>query len=309
MARLTYLVVLGVVAVMALLPLGLALALGRGLGWICYRVVGLRAGVVRRNLRHVLGASRSDAEIDAIACASYGQFAMTLVELLRSVAPFTLGRGLERNVTFDDLTELERLRDAKRPVICVQGHIGNFDLAAYAFAGRGFPHHTVMRAVKNPYVNSMVVNVREKHGVTVHEKGPETGREIRDLLGRGEWLGILPDQNAKERGVTVDFLGQPASLYRGAASFHLETGAPLCVAVDERSRTDPRKHHVGYEILPPAVRTGDEEADVRAVMQQVADALGRKILRNPEQYFWMHRLWGKAMHREAEKVGAGAAAG
>ena len=76
--------------------------------------------------------------------------------------------------------------------------------------------------------------------------------------------------------------------------------APLVIAVDARSTSEPWRHHVSFEVLPPAPRTGVEEEDVRACMQQVADALGRKIRKNPGQYFWMHRLWGKAMHAEAK---------
>jgi len=298
MARITYLFVLATAICLAVLPLGWALAFGRGAGSFAYYVIGLRRRVVIANLRHVIGESRGEAEVQRIAPETYRQFAMTLVEVLRSSAP--IGGGLSRNVTFGDLTELRAIRDAKRPAICVQGHTGNFDLTAYAFAGLGFPHHTVMRTIKNRYVNRLIVGVREKHGITVHQKGAATTRDIRAALKRDEWIGVLPDQNAKERGVVVDYLGKPASLYKGAATFHLETGAPLIVAVGVRSTEDPRKHHVGFEILPVHAPTDDEEADVRAVMQSIADALSRKILLHPEQYFFMHRLWGKAMHEAPE---------
>ena len=92
-ARLSYLVTLSLVVFLAALPLRWALAYGRFLGWICHSVIGLRREVVLRNLRHVMGEKRTEEEIRAIAKASYGQFAMTLVEVLRSAAPF--GRGLE----------------------------------------------------------------------------------------------------------------------------------------------------------------------------------------------------------------------
>ena len=276
---------------LGVLPLGLALALGRALGTFAFHVVRIRRSVVVSNIRHCLGATRSEAEVWALARDCYRQFGMTFVELLRSMA----GRstGLERNVEFDPLDPFVALRDGKKPVVIIQPHAGNFDLVAYAFAARGFPHHTVMKALHNERVNEMIVRTRERHGVIVHLKGSDSYEELLNVLRSGAWAGLLPDQNAKQRGVTVSFLGQPASIFKGPALLHLETGAPICVAVDERLASDPRRHHVHFGFLAPRPRTGDDAADVRAIMQDVSDAMTVHILRNPSQYFWFHRLWGK----------------
>jgi Kdo2-lipid IVA lauroyltransferase/acyltransferase len=285
-----YALIVAFARIVAALPLGRALALGRGLGHIAFHVVRLRRSVVLANLHHVLGATRSQAELLAIAGECYRQFAMTFVELLRSTAPGA--SGLERNVSFDSFHPFEKLRAEKRALVILQPHAGNFDLAAYAFAERGFPHHTVMKLIENPRLQRLIASTRERHGVTVHVKAKKSFEEIVAALRKGDWVGLLPDQNAKGRGVTVDWLGSPASIFKGPALFHLATGAPICLALDERL-ADPRRHHVHFRFLAPRAPTGDEAADVRAIMQDVADAYAPLVLRNPAQYFWFHRLWGK----------------
>jgi KDO2-lipid IV(A) lauroyltransferase len=302
LSRLAYLVTLSLTVFLALLPLPAALAFGRGVGSLCFHVLRLRRAVVLRNLEHTLGDERTEAERRAIAAASYGQFAMTLVEVLRSAAPFRA--DLRANVAFQGLEPLAAIRDEGRPAICIQAHFGNFDLAAYAFAARGFPHHTVMRSMGNAHINDLIVGVRERYGVTVHQKGKDTAREIREALARGEWVGVLPDQNAKDRGVLVDWIGKPASIFAGPALFQLETGAPLVLAFDERRRDDPRLHDVSFEVLPAPATSPSREEDIRAIMQAVADRVAERVRRRPELYFWMHRLWGKAMHREESAAAA-----
>ena len=62
------------------------------------------------------------------------------------------------------------------------------------------------------------------------------------VLGEGGWVGLLPDQNAKERGVTVNFLGKPASFFKGPALLQIATGAPNAFnpAAIPRPIWDPR---------------------------------------------------------------------
>lgn len=288
---LAYLAIVTLARLFAILPLRVGLALGRLLAAIAFHVVRVRRDVVQANIAHVF-PDESPARRHEIARDAYRQFAMTLVEVLRLSIT---SRGLEAAVEVEGLDRFRALRDARTPIIFLQPHAGNFDLAAYSFASRGFPHHTVMRPVKNPRVNDFLVRTRERNGVRVHLKGPESFDELLALLRAGDWLGLCPDQNAKARGITVDWLGKPASIFRGPATLHLATGAQIIVVVDERLAEDPCRHRANMTWLPPRAPTGDEAADVLAIMQAVADAMAVEIRRNPGQYFWFHRLWGKAV--------------
>lgn len=298
-----YIAVVGIARALALLPLGLALGLGRGVGSFTFHVLRLRRGVVLGNLRHTVARGLPECEVRAMGAAAYRNFVMTLVEVLRSSAPGN--GGVDANVTYDALTPFEDLRRQRRPLVILQGHFGNFDLTAYAFAKRGFPLHTVMKRLNNPSITRLVVETREAHDITVHLKGRDTYAEMREVLQSRGWVGILPDQRPRHgQGTEVRLLGQPARLFDGPALLHLETGAPLCLAFGERDAKDPRHHHVRHTFLESHPPTGDREADVQAIMQRIADGLSDGIRRNPAQYFWFHRLWGKDVSPSSGRLAA-----
>ena len=286
-----YAVVLCVAKLLSAFPLRWALALGRVLGGFTFYVLRIRRRLVLDNLRHVFGDELSRTEITAIGREAYRQCALTFVEVLRSSG--TAPSGFERNVTYDSLGFFEELKASGSPVVIMQPHLGNFDLAAYAFAMQGVPLHTVMKKIRNPRLNRLIVETREQHNITVHLKSKETYPKLLEVLRGGGWLGVLPDQRTRrDKGVEVDFLGKPARIFPGPAVFHLETGARLCLAWNERLE-DPCRHHVHLHPIPPHPATGDRDADVKAIMQEVADAMGEAIRKTPGQYFWFHRLWGK----------------
>lgn len=288
-----YLFVLCVAKVLSALPLRWALALGRGFGWVGFSVIRIRRAVVLQNLRHVFGDDMTETEIRAIGAEAFRQVGMTFVEVLRSSG--SAPSGLERNVTYDALDPLHDLKAAGGPVLFMQPHLGNFDLAAYAFAMQGFPLHTVMKKIRNPRLNTFIMGTREQHNIVVHLKSKETREQLQGVLASGGWLGVLPDQRPRGgRGVEVQFLGKPARIFAGPAIMHLESGAPLCLAYDERL-ADPIRHHVHFHFLRKIEPTGDRSVDVRAIMQQVADSMDAAIRAAPAQYFWFHRLWGKEL--------------
>src|SRR4051812_134712 len=104
----------------AVIPHGVALAIGRGLGSICFHVIRLRRGVVLANLRHVLGATRSEAELVEIARETYRNFGMTFAEILRWSAPGSSAN--EADVEIEDLHRFEAFWREKTPVIFAVPH-------------------------------------------------------------------------------------------------------------------------------------------------------------------------------------------
>lgn len=280
------------IKLLSLLPLRWALALGRALGRITFSVLRVRRRVVLENLHHVFGDELSEAELTTIASQAYGHCGMTFIEVARACG--STPNNLD-HVTYDSLAVFEALKASGSPAVIVQPHLGNFDFAAYAFATKGYPLHTVMKTIRNQRLQDLIVRTREQHAITVHYKGKETYQVLLDLLRGGGWLGVLPDQRPhRGKGVEVQFLGKPARIYPGPAILHLETGARLILGWDARL-ADPRRHHVHVHAFEPYAATEDRSADVQAVMQQVADVMEDAIRANPAQYFWFHRLWGKVL--------------
>ena len=283
------------VRLFCLLPLRLALALGRCFGSLVGSVLRIRRRVVLQNLRHVYEGTKSEVELERIASECYRQCGMMWVEVLRASG----GKTNMEHVTFDPLEEIRALKAGGGPVVVVQPHLGNFDLIAYAFALQGFPLHTVMKKIGNRRLNDLVLRTREEFAITVHLRSKETYKTLLTLMEGGSWLGVLPDQRPRRgKGVEVSFLGQPARIFPGPALYALEVGARIVVGWGERLGSDPRKHHGHLRVLPVYTATGDREADVQAIMQMAVDAFEEGIRASPGQYFWFHRLWGKELGLE-----------
>ncbi len=286
-----YAIVFVLVRLLSALPAGAARALGRALGTFAFRVVRFRRKVVLANLRYVLGGTRTEAELFAIAADAYRQFGMTGVEIMRLCRLDLAPAGLR--VEVEQLDRLRARRAANQPLIFCTPHNANFDAGAYAVVQSGLPTSVVMKRVESPRINEMVVATRERNGLRMIVSGSSTYQELVGVLRSGGWVAILPDQNARGRGIRVSFLGKPASFYKGPALLHLETGAPITVGVVVRSREDFGKLTVRMISVEPVAPTADRDADLVAVMQKVADAMAQIILPDPAQYFWFHRLWGK----------------
>lgn len=232
----------------------------------------------------------------AIAAGAYRHFGMLVVEIMRyAVAdPKKVKPPIARE-DMEGMEQLLALKAAGKPGIICTPHYTNFDIGCYAFAMAGISAHIVMKPIESPRMNALVRRTREAwgHRMVMRERG--TMEELERLLRAGEWVALLPDQRARNRGVTVDFLGKPVSIYRGTAALHLTTGAPIFICTGRRSREDPTRIRTFVIPVPPFEPTGDVEADTTAVMQLVFDRIGEVVREDPEQYFWFHRLWGKVL--------------
>ena len=91
------------------------------------------------------------------------------------------------------------------------------------------------------------------------------------------------------KGIFLDFLGCPASVFRGPAYFAWRTGVPLLPCAI--AREPGGDHHIHFQ--PPVWPDPDwdEETAVRELSRRHVDALAAAIRRWPEQYFWVHRRW------------------
>ncbi len=282
------------------MPLSVALGAGRFVGSFWYHIVRVRRRVVIRNLRHVF-PEKSVREIHALARAFYRDFVMTVVEILRfaNVTP----EKFENRTTIEGIEEILELQKAGSPVIVCSAHAGNWDLLGFSAGTRDLELTVVGRPMKSQHFHRLLMGTREQFGVHMIMKGVDAFHELFDLIDEGKTVVILPDQNARTHGVTVDFLGQPASTFQGPAVLHLVTGAPIAVIIDRRSTDDPRDHHARFRLLPAHESTGDRKRDIHAVTQQISDALSEEILENPAQYFWLHHRWGKLQETSAKAAG------
>ncbi|MEJ2545315.1 MAG: lysophospholipid acyltransferase family protein, partial [Calditrichaceae bacterium] len=187
----------------------------------------------------------------------------------------------------------------KKGVILLSGHMGNFEWLGQMHGQMGNKIYGIAKRLKNPLVNQLVEKnrLRENMGVIYTKKAMKDGIQV---LKNNNLLAIVMDQDAKKKGVFVNFLGLPSSAAVGPAVFHLKTGAPLIFLMS--IRRDYGKFDAYYEEICPA--SGSQEVNdenILRITQKHMSVLEKWVLRYPEQWFWMHRRWKTKQKNHAEQ--------
>lgn len=259
---------------------------GERLGDLAFGLLRRRRRLAEGQMRRVFGDTMREEDIRRLARDVYRQLGRIAVEHARMLGGgrFDLRERLR-------ITGAEHVADALRQghgVILVTGHFGYWELLGAAVASLGFRIAVVAKDQHNPAVNILINGWRERSGMAVIPMASATRRVVRTLKENG-CVGFLADQDAGPGGVFVDFLGRPASTYRGPARFALRTGAPIvpCFILHDGTA----RFHAVFEPAIHALPTGDEETDVGWYTGAYTWVLERYVRAYPDHWFWVHRRW------------------
>ncbi len=286
MHRIEYALVLAISLFARLLPWSVAVGIGAALGDFVWSVLRYRRTISLDNLLAVFGASKTEAEREAIAREAYKNVGRTFLEYLRFRT--MTRREIERMVEMDGTDHLDRILAAGRGGVLVTGHYGSWELFGVALANRGYPVNFLVGKQHNKRVDALLNEHRVRMGIGVIQVGL-SARDVLRALRRNEFVCILSDQDARGHGVFVNFLGLPASTPQGPAAFALKTGSPITSAFITRTRG---AHHRAI-ILPPieVVPSGNARKDIVRYTQAYTDQLTAAVMANPDHWFWPHRRW------------------
>jgi KDO2-lipid IV(A) lauroyltransferase len=269
-----------------IMPRPVLFAWGRLLGRVAFHILRIRRGVALDNLRAAFGSEMTEREIHSLAARFYANLGLTLMEFFTL---YDLSRQqILQKVTVEGIEHLEACRRQGRGALLLSGHLGNWELAGAAMSARGYPVSYLIKSQSNPYVDRMQNEIRRRAGVGVIRQGASV-RQLVYALRRHEIVGILGDQDGGNQGLFIDFLGRPASVFRGPAYMAYRTGCP--VIPGGIVREEKGKHRV---ILTPPIDidpSWDEETAVAELSRAHTQRLADLIRKYPDQYFWVHRRW------------------
>jgi KDO2-lipid IV(A) lauroyltransferase len=283
-----FLLLRGLLALVRLLPLGLAQRAGDALGLCAFRLAPKERAKALVSLARAF-PEKTDAERFALARACFrhlGRCAFEAAVAERLSQP-----------EFDALVEVpEAVRrmllaaHAKgKGVVAVTGHVGHWELLGWSFVRQGIPLHVIAQKNVDARLTKLAVDFRAQGNVhTVLRGVPGAAVGMLRALRRGDALGLLIDQDTRVQSVCVPFFGVQASTPRAPADLTLRTGAAT-VAVFLQRGADGKYHFTGEEVDVP--RTEDAEADVLELTRRYSAAIEAAIRRAPEQWVWMHQRW------------------
>ena len=275
--------------------IGLALALPYRLrvplfGWLVSRVVGPLAGW-RRRIRANLALVWPDlpeAEVRRLCREVPDNVGRTVIEIY-SGAEF-IARVAATPPKGPGVAALDAAHAAKRPVILVTGHFGNYDASRAALSARGFPIGGLYMPMKNAAFNAHYEAAISAIASPVFPRNKAgLAAMVRHLRG-GNMLGMLVDHNMSH-GAPLGFFGFEALTALSAAELALKYDALLVPTYAIR-----QPGWLGFEIV---VEAPIPHSTPEAMTQALNDSLEALVRQHPGQWFWVHRRWKGGGGRKA----------
>jgi len=270
--------------VMYRVPLGMALAFGRGIG----RLAPWLAPHHYRNVCRDIGLAfpeKTSREVTQLARRFYRRIGESVVEFVR--LPYLSGEEIERQSIIEGTEYMDAALEKGKGVILLTAHLGNWEMLAAVVGLRAYKITAIIRPQADDTLTTLFNRIREAHGLKVV---PLTDvRTCLRVLKQNECLGIVGDVNANNPGAFVQFLGRPAATFTGAAHLAMTTGAEILSIFDERLPDGRHSIRVGPPI--PLVKTGDQQRDLLLNTIRTQYVLQQEIRRRPHDWFWMLYRW------------------
>jgi len=276
-----------IVKTLGALPRSLSRAAAIALSWTIYLVHVRLRHVGMRNLKLAFPEKtrRERARILRGVFTSLGR-QLAEVCLFPTYTPENVGKV----VVYDGFENFERALARGKGVLFLTAHLGAWELSAFTHSLYGHPLHIVMRPLDNVYLDRLMRCYRTMHGNSTVDKD-DFVRGLLSAMKAGETVGILMDTNmTPPQGVFTDFFGIPAFTASGLARIALRTDAAV---VPGFTIWDPglRKYRLRFDTALKLIRTGNDDADVRANTALFTKVIEEYVRKYPDQWLWVHRRW------------------
>ena len=182
------------------------------------------------------------------------------------------------------LEALLKAHSEGRPIMFFSGHFGNHEAFRAALYKHGIKVGGLIRPMSNPYFDYHY----QKTLLIEGRSGPVFLPGVKGTLGfyralkRGATLALLIDLAVPD-GPFLNFLGQPARTALTAASFALKSNA---LFLPYFSMRNPDSISFSVEIGKPI-----KHSDPLTMTQKATKALEKRIVKDPGNWFWIHRRW------------------
>lgn len=249
----------------------------RIIGGLLWRVARSRRRVVEVNLGIAL-PDAAPAERAEIARECFTRFVVSLLEAGRLW--FGSEQFLDSRVRIDGV---ERLRELSRDhaILLTAPHYLSVDLVGNAIASQ-VPLTAVYARAKNPHFERFESRKRLRYTRKLIER-QRTVSMVRALRAK-ETVLWLPDQSVGVSRGSVEsrFFGRAVLSSRASAWFLMREDVKL-VLISVRRGAD---HRLEVSLGEPIEGLAGDE---RSLTAKIDGLLEREILRQPSEYFWMHR--------------------
>ena len=272
-----------VLRLLSLLPLTLVRYLGIFVGWLMLKIPNKQRRNALINIR-LCYPNLDDDEALAFRRRSLLEYGKTYSEVAYLwMRPAREVLSLVRGVTGGELLR----RDDGRGVIVLSPHLGAWELAGLYLSTRG-PTTTLYKP--QPELDWLIREVRGRGGAEMVPTDPWGIRKLMQALKRGEYVGILPDQEPKaNRGsVFAPFFGVSAFTMLLVNRLARKTGARVIFMFAERL-PGAEGYLIHCQPAPEGIDSDDDVEGATALNLGIEGAVSTC----PDQYVWSYKRFRK----------------
>ena len=186
-----------------------------------------------------------------------------------------------------DTSGEEHLRTALaagKGAILASPHLGAWEMAGI-YSSLHYSITSLYRPPRMSELGELVRHGRERFGAKLVPVDAGGVRALYQALGRGELVGMLPDQEpGAGNGVFAPLFGIQANSMVLLSRLAIKTGAPVIFTYAERL-PHGRGYHLHFLPAPPAINHAPLERSVTVMNDMVATL----IRQSPQQYQWGYK--------------------
>lgn len=264
-----------------LIPRPITLFLSRGFGRLLHRFFNYRQSVALDNIARAF-PDQSTEWHRHILKMTYTHFVMVISDFIR--LPSVSLSKLDRFLEFDMDQMNSYFADGG---ILMTGHIGNWEALLLPMKYLGLPIAGIVAPQQGSAGKFFDYNRRSLAGLPIHKNS--STRSMLKLVKDGTIISIAGDQDARHRGIWVDFFGRQSARGRGGSFFAYQTDKPMvfCLCLMQPDY----RYKIHMEPITMDDLPDDRGEAVHILTQRYISALEAMIRQYPEQYFWFHRMW------------------
>ena len=272
----------GVLYLLALLPLGWAQRLGAYIGVKVFNKQGRAFRITKQNIDYCFPTLPEDektklvknslVETGKLAAEMGAAFIWSPDRLLRYV----------RSISGKEVMD-EALAEGKG-VIVIAPHLGNWEVLGL-YLSVNYPITSMYRPPKIEQMDKLIRAKRARLGARLAPANVKGVRMVMKALRAGELTGILPDQEAdKGSGVYASFFGKEAYSMKLLPQLAAQTGAVVVSGYANRL-PDGKGFEICFHRCSGLINDKDLEVSATAMNAEVEHC----VMQIPEQYQWEYK--------------------
>lgn len=241
--------------------------------------------IVKNNLRAAF-PEKSKAEINKTTRQVFVNFGKYLTDFLRFEKIDM--EFIRKQVKIEGLEHVDEALRQGKGIIIISAHLGNWEFAGAIMGMLGYKIVAVVLSHNDKKVSDLFNNQRQIKNMEVTTLGRAAYACLAGLK-QNKAIALLADRDFTEHGVVIDFLNKKALIPKGAAAFHLKTGAPIIPAFLLRCKDDTFKF-----TFEPALKfnlRNEKEKDMEIIAKGCTSTIERYIKAYPEQWYMFRKYW------------------